>query len=143
MTVWDAESFQPIGTLNERMEYMRGYFSRDSSRFITISEYTVKIWNTQTLRLLYTLNGDEDPIISASYSPDGRQIITSSKKDGTTKFWDAEAFTYLGAIHNVPGLEVIGVDLRHLRSDSQISDTTRDILNGYGAIVDERGYRQQ
>ncbi len=45
----------------------------------------------------------------------------------------------LRTIHNIPGLKVIGVDLRHLYPDSQISDEVKERLYEYGAIVDERG----
>src|SRR5947209_1789647 len=36
-----------------------------------------------------TLLGHEGEVLSAAFSPDGRQILTASKADGTVRLWDA------------------------------------------------------
>lgn len=52
---------------------------------------------------------------------------------------DAETLECIHIIHNIPGLEVFGLDLRHFHKDSLLTEEIKDDLYYYGAIVDERG----
>ena len=45
----------------------------------------------------------------------------------------------LHTLRNIPGLEVLGVDLRRLHPDSRLSDEAKELLYEYGAITDARG----
>ena len=138
--VLDTETLQEIGTLcGHTDEVIFASYSPDNCRIATASkDKTSKIWDARTLREIGTLQGHTKWVNSVTFSPDGRKIVTASS-DGTTKIWDAETFECLHTIHNVPGLEVHGVDLRHLHPESRLSDETKERLYEYGAIVDERG----
>ena len=99
------------------------------------NDNTAKVWDALTLQL-GTLSGHKGGVISVSHSPDGRRIVTASE-DCTAKVWDASRFVCLHTIPNVFGLEVIGVDLRHLYPKSRLSDETRKLLYRYGATLDQ------
>jgi WD40 repeat protein len=52
-------------------------YSPDGKHIITASRYgTVKIWDSESGYLLSTIEGDLNPVNSASYSPDGGMIIS-------------------------------------------------------------------
>ncbi len=137
---WNTETLEEMGTLNEHLDPIASVeYSPDGKYIITASfDCTAKIWDAKTSKVLKTLSEHSDGVTSACYSPDGSYILTASL-DGTAKIWDAETFECLHTIYNIPGLEVIGVDLRHLHPDSQLSDEVKEQLYKYGAIVDERG----
>ena len=52
-------------------------------------DYTSKVWDAGTGRVLLTLRGHTGPVYCVAYSPDGRRIVTGSW-DKTAKMWDAE-----------------------------------------------------
>ncbi|HRI19473.1 MAG TPA: caspase family protein [Panacibacter sp.] len=73
------------------------HFSPDGKRIIffepryedsTISYNTPTIYNLETAKPVFTLKGGNTQIYKASYSPDGKKIVTASS-DSTVKIWDA------------------------------------------------------
>ena len=51
------------------------------------ADRTIKIWEIDTKRLIYTLKGNEDSVFLINFSPDGRRIISGSA-DGSIRIWD-------------------------------------------------------
>jgi len=69
-------------------------FSPDCRYFLSgSSDNTVKLWYTQTGRLIRILTGHRDEVYSVAFSPDGRLIVSGSG-DNTIKLWD----TYTGEL---------------------------------------------
>ena len=56
---------------------------------MTAGPSTAGLWQASNGRLLFYLHGHEEPLTSASFSPDGRRILTSSR-DGTVRTYSCE-----------------------------------------------------
>ncbi|HMU46591.1 MAG TPA: caspase family protein [Chitinophagaceae bacterium] len=76
----------PIGH-NTWLQYAQ--FSPDGRKVVTTSrDKTAKIWDANSGKLLYDLNGHLNWVFTAHFSPDGKKIVTASK-DNTAIIWDA------------------------------------------------------
>jgi WD40 repeat protein len=69
-------------------------FSADSRRLVlTFGSYPVcsaRVHDAQTGKELTDLRGHEKPVVSAAFSPDGKQVVTASV-DETARIWEAES----------------------------------------------------
>ena len=64
-------------------------FSPDGKLAVTTSmEQSVKIWESQSGKLLHTLNGHSDMITSVNFSPDGKYILTTGH-DQHARIWES------------------------------------------------------
>jgi len=71
---------------------IKKHFSPDGRNLLVLDFYdmekTVTIYNTKTLKPIGVLKGHRDEVNRASYSPDGKRIVTASA-DSSVKIWDA------------------------------------------------------
>lgn len=63
------------------------------------NDFTIKIWNLPTGKLLTTLSEHHEPIVSTHISADGKSLITSSLS-GKLLLWDLKSLTLLGNFIN-------------------------------------------
>ena len=64
-------------------------FSEDSSELlIAFGNGTAVVWDLTAREMRLLLGGHDRAVTAAAYTPDGRNIVTSST-DGTVRFWDA------------------------------------------------------
>ena len=139
--VWDAKTLQKIGKLQGRSKAVRvANYSPDGACIVALSDSPdneAEVWDARTLQAIGALKGHSENVQYADYSPDGARIITASQ-DGTVKIWDSRTLGCLETIPCIPGLEVTGVDLRRLGTDSRLSDDAKNLLYKYGAVIDVR-----
>ena len=66
------------------------FYSPDSKLIASISfDSTLKIWDAQIGKELWTIKKQNDMFLSANFSPDGKQVITGSH-DSTLTIWDVK-----------------------------------------------------
>jgi WD40 repeat protein/serine/threonine protein kinase len=93
--IWDAETGQE--TLTFKGSIYSPSFSPDGKHIIGASGVrvgakmngTLKILNAETGEEMLTLKGHADYVNSASFSPDGKRIVSTSV-DGSIKIWDSQ-----------------------------------------------------
>ena len=102
--VWDAATGRGLLALEGHTGWVNSVaFSPDGQRIVTgagdsghpginpTSE--AKVWDAATGREFLTLKGHTVPVLSVTFSPDGRRIVTGAgdhHKPGEAKVWDAE-----------------------------------------------------
>ncbi len=107
--LWDAATGSSLFDLAGHRALVRSArFSPDGRWLVTVTgttdpddgraDRTARIWSVDTGRHVATIAGHERTIPYASFSPDGRRIITVSH-DQSIKFWDAPSGSELGRIH--------------------------------------------
>ncbi len=75
-------------------------FSPDGKTLATGSDdKTIKLWNLESGKEVYTLEGHDHSVYSVSFSPDGKTLATGSE-DKTIKLWNLEKFE---EIHTLKG----------------------------------------
>jgi hypothetical protein len=66
-----------------------------SSGDVNVNVNTIKLWDSDTGRLIRSLIGHRDQVVALAFAPDGRRVISASM-DRTIRIWDAEKASTLG-----------------------------------------------
>ena len=115
--IWDLESGKSSFALEAGgglagVVVLSVAFSPDGKRLATGSgslfgienHKTAKIWDLESGKLSFTLEGHTSSVLSVAFSPDGKRLVTGSR-DKTAKIWDLESgkvsFTLEGHISSV------------------------------------------
>ena len=83
--VWNLKG-QPLATLQHQNSVISASFSSDGQYIVTASGKTARVWNLKG-QPLAILQGHEDTLNSAGFSPDGQSIVTVSN-DKTARVWN-------------------------------------------------------
>jgi WD40 repeat protein len=83
--VWNPKG-QPLATLQHQNSVIYAGFSSDGQYIVTASGKTAQVWNLKG-QPLATLQGHRNTLNSASFSPNGQNIVTVSD-DKTARVWD-------------------------------------------------------
>jgi WD40 repeat protein len=110
-------------------------FSPDLRLIVSSSrDGTAKIWNVQTEKLLYSLEGHKQWINYADFSPDGKYVVTASS-DSTGKVWDVQTGKI---VHTLSG-HTAGVSRAFYSPDNKFIVTT--CMNDLSGIWDSRTFK--
>ena len=63
-------------------------------------DYSLHLWNVESCRIEKVFNGHTDGVLRASFSPDGKQIVSASK-DHTIRVWSTETGSQTAAYRNL------------------------------------------
>ncbi len=90
-TVRDAQDSQTDHALNRHMDAVTCVVCSPNGQQIASGsrDQTVRLWDTQTGKLIYTLRGHTEQINKVVYSPDSRWIASSSGYE-TMRVWDTQ-----------------------------------------------------
>jgi WD40 repeat protein len=96
--IWDAGTGEQLLVLaHEQPSYVWAVaWSPDGTRLLSTSgnedfgakDTTIRIWDAESGAELLVIRGHTRQVTTASWSPDGKRIVSASS-DGTTRIWDA------------------------------------------------------
>lgn len=101
-----AAHYQNSGTINGHTDSVHSArFNDDGTLLVSASsDRTIRVWDVNTLKEIYSLKGHTSAVNSAVFSPDGRHIASASS-DKTIRIWDTHSKTCvkkLAGYHDVP-----------------------------------------
>jgi len=87
----DRESADLVRTFTGHTSFVYACaFSPDGSRIVSASsDYTLKLWDTETGEEIFNLLGHTSNVGACAFSPNGKRIVSASH-DNTLKMWDVE-----------------------------------------------------
>ncbi len=93
---WDSKMFNRIYQLKSKRTYLKSIdFDRCSKKIIVVSEdFSVKVLDSDTLRIIDALYPDSDTVTSARFCENGKYILTTSK-DKKVEIWSNESYNLL------------------------------------------------
>ncbi len=104
--MWATDTGDPVRILHRGGQPVTGLrgspcaVSPDGTRLaVGDNRGTARVWQADSGRLLATLSGHGDRIMSVRLSPDGRRVLTASR-DGTAALWDLATSRRLATLHH-------------------------------------------
>jgi WD40 repeat protein len=78
--IWDPAKPQALATLRHAGNVVSGSFSRDGTKFATAGEdSTLTVWSTTSWEKDFSAIGPLNPLTGATFSPNGRFVVVSSR----------------------------------------------------------------
>jgi WD40 repeat protein len=99
LELWDVARCAPVGTAGAEGARVASYnFAPDGASFVTgEDDGDARVWSSSDAGLLLVLQGHTGAVEWASFSSDGREILTGSRdggrdvfRDGSLRVWDAK-----------------------------------------------------
>lgn len=85
---WDINTGEKIKQINTKSKCYDLHMSRSETNFVTGHVDTIKMWNSRTKELMFTLkDAHTQPVCCARLTPD-ECYIASTSKDSAIRIWD-------------------------------------------------------
>jgi WD40 repeat protein/predicted Ser/Thr protein kinase len=102
--VWDTDTGKELAKSDVNKNFLfRVVISSDRKQFVTLEGSLARVWDTATCKQIALLRRDSGTlatrtlIISATFSPDGKLVATTSL-DGTAQTWDSQSGRLLAVL---------------------------------------------
>jgi WD40 repeat protein len=86
LMVWKWRTDQRLANLDSFQELSAYHFSPDGTQIMVAGDKAAALYDTEKLELQIWLGDDRDWVQAASFSPDGKEIVTANN-DGTVHVW--------------------------------------------------------
>ncbi len=89
INIWNIDTLHLLKTIHASDKSARTIaVNPDQKTFaVGFSDWSIRVYGTQTLDLIYQLKGHSNSVFALAYSPDGRYLL-SSGRDAMLKAWD-------------------------------------------------------
>ncbi|MBP7077181.1 MAG: WD40 repeat domain-containing protein [Bacteroidales bacterium] len=106
--IWESSSGRLIRRIECASSFKASQFSPDGKYWVTACDTSAYLYDTGNGELLQTFQGHSSYVLTACFSPDGKQIVTASW-DNTVKLWDCSngklLHTYEGICNRIESSE--------------------------------------
>ena len=85
--IFEVATGKTLRIFNSRTAVQAGLFTHDGKFVLTTNLGEVDIWSLETSPGGMIFSADDQPIRKASFSPDGKRVVTASN-DSTARIWD-------------------------------------------------------
>ncbi len=100
--LWDAATGKQLWVLSHTSAVETVKFSPDGIYLLTASaDHTAWLWDVATGEIIRTFSGHTSGLNNASFSPNGKLIITAGDTDGTARVWDVATGNVMLAIRQL------------------------------------------
>jgi WD40 repeat protein len=97
--IWDLETGRVVSLLKHNLKYLRSTIISPDRKFMVsglTDDNETKIWDFEKgNKIVMTLKGHSDRVLSFAFSPDGKRLATGSE-DNTVRIWEITALGCIG-----------------------------------------------
>ncbi|CAE6474107.1 unnamed protein product [Rhizoctonia solani] len=143
LIIWDIEASSMSGqTYYGHTGPVRSVaYSPDGIIASGAADYTIRVWNSATGALVYSLDGHKDSVESVALSHDGRYMVSGSR-DGSIRKWDLDgkrnmttARHFVSSCISVPNESIVLKQSRESINCIGLSPDSTQVVAGYQSII--------
>jgi WD40 repeat protein len=134
--VWDFDSgkllhdFRLDKNLFRGTSPFKGRFSSDNRQVALWGSSTLLLWDTETGQTLKIFRTNNEEIVSAAVSPDGRRLVSAST-DGLLRVWDCQGTELLATLAAADSGEWLTLTPEGFFSSSEAGQNSINLVRGF------------